>query len=288
MMNKHRHDGPVIKDFTAVEDACSWYAAHFEQPSETTVPSQALLRIVSGPAAPCALPSIGIIGVSYPATRDFLHRIAEATGYNGRYLVHTRDFYSCYGQAQAAGDWRSVGRYVRNSGEQLASAGAEILCMPANTTHKAEAIAPLMKHLPVNTIFVSMIEAVVDAAVQMDCRKVAILGTEFTMQASFYPDAFTSSGKGAQAILPARHDDIQAISNAIFARMLKNVWLEEDALLCNAVMERMANEQQADSVALACTELPMLYANTGVPSLLPAIDTTQSLTLAVAEACMAT
>ncbi len=160
--------------------------------------------------------------------------------------------------------------------------------MPANTTHKAEAIEPLMKHLPVNTVFISMIEAVVDSAIQKDCRKVAILGTEFTMQSSFYPDAFAARGKGAEAILPARCEDIQAISNAIFTRMLKNVWMEEDALMCNAVMERMANEQQADSVALACTELPMLYANTGVASLLPAIDTTQALTLAVAEACMAT
>ena len=74
---------------------------------------------------------------------------------------------------------------------------------------------------------------------------------------------------------------LAAVSEAIFARMLRGDFRAADARLVNAVVARVAAEQGADAVALACTELPMLFRETAIECALPALDTTQLLVDAV-------
>jgi len=102
-------------------------------------------------------------------------------------------------------------------------------------------------------------------------RRAGLLGTRFTMQASFYPDVF--SRKDIEVVVP--HEDEQIyIHEKYVGELLKDVFLPESRESLLAIIDRMKEQEQIQGVILGGTELPLLLRD-DTASGIPLLDTTQ-------------
>jgi aspartate racemase len=100
-------------------------------------------------------------------------------------------------------------------------------------------------------------------------RKVALLGTKYTMQQDFYTKKLTA--KGISTIIPGE-EDIAYINNAIYSEMGKGLFLPETKARFVEIINTL-QESGADAVILGCTEIPILIKQEDVD--LPVFDTTE-------------
>src|SRR5687767_9563963 len=80
--------------------------------------------------------------------------------------------------------------YLSASLGRLAAAGANFAAMAANTPHVVFDDLAARSPIPI----VSIVEACADEARRRDLRRVALLGTRFTMEGDFYPVVFARRG----------------------------------------------------------------------------------------------
>ena len=80
--------------------------------------------------------------------------------------------------------------------ETLARAGAAFALVAANTPHLVFDAIARQSRIPL----ISIVEATADAAKTAGLKRLGLLGTRFTMQASFYPDALAA--RAIEVILP--------------------------------------------------------------------------------------
>ncbi len=165
-----------------------------------------------------------------------------------------------------ASDLAGVAAYLGESVERLARAGADVALMAANTAHIV--FDEVQRRSPIPLI--SIVEAACDHAKRLGLRRLALLGTGFTMRARFYPDAFARAG--LELVTPSDAEKA-SIHGKYIDELLKNQFLPEtrDAIL--AVIGRMRRDDGIDGVILAGTELPLLLRG-AEPAGLPFLDTT--------------
>jgi aspartate racemase len=165
-----------------------------------------------------------------------------------------------------SGDLAALASYLGDAVDRLARAGADVALMAANTPHivfdevRGRAAIPL----------ISIVEAACDRAKTLGMRRLALLGTGFTMRASFYPDAFARAGL---ALVTPSDAEKTYIHDKYINELLVNRLLPEtrDALL--AIINRMRRDERVEAVVLAGTELPLLLRGAEPPGL-PFLDTT--------------
>jgi aspartate racemase len=89
-----------------------------------------------------------------------------------------------------------------------------------------------------------------------------------------YPDAF--SAVGIEAVVPESRD-AEIVDRIIFSELVDGVLKKESRALYQEVIGQLA-ERGCDSVALACTEIPLLIRPEDSP--LPTLDSTRLLAAA--------
>ena len=111
-------------------------------------------------------------------------------------------------------------------------------------------------------------------------RKVAILGTKYTMTGPVYPGAL-----GRRGIDWAVPDEAERalINDIIFGELCLGVFKDSSRDAYLKVIQRLAGEG-CDSVALVCTEIPLLI--TADVSPLPILDSTRLLAAAAVKAAI--
>jgi aspartate racemase len=162
-----------------------------------------------------------------------------------------------------------------DSAARLQRAGADFFICPDNTAHLAlEADGP---RFPLPGLHIA--EIVAAAARRDGRRKLAVLGTRWTMTSDLYPRALARQGMGWAVPLAGEMDAIQA---AIFDELCQGVFTEPTRARFARVIERMAGEG-CDGVVLGCTEIPLIVKPS--EAALPTFDSTRLLaTAAVAVA----
>ena len=150
---------------------------------------------------------------------------------------------------------------------KLINAGADFGLIAANTPHivfdevAAKSAIPLL----------SIVEATCAFAKEKQLKKLALFGTRFTMQASFYPKVF--SREGLELVLPEIQDQ-DYIHEKYFDELVVGKFLPETRAGLLAVVDRMKDKIDIDGVILAGTELPLILrdeTHKGIPFL----DTTK-------------
>jgi aspartate racemase len=150
-----------------------------------------------------------------------------------------------------ANDLPGLTNYLSDSVARLARAGAEIGLIAANTPHIVFEEVQRRATIPM----LSIVEAVCDHARGLAFRRLALLGTGFTMRARFYPEVFARAG--LDLVVP--NEPEQAfIHDKYIHELLKNEFLPETRAAIIAIIERMRNEDRIEAVILAGTELPLL------------------------------
>ena len=157
--------------------------------------------------------------------------------------------------------------YLSASLRRLAGAGADFAAMAANTPHVVYDELDARSPIPM----VSIVEATAEEAQRRGLKRVAILGTRFTMEGSFYPE--TCARYGIKVVAP-QEKEREWIHQRYVGEMLKGEFRDETRQGVIAVISRLRDEEKIDGVILGGTELTLLLPAPVIAGI-PALDTTE-------------
>jgi len=156
--------------------------------------------------------------------------------------------------------------YLLASLRRLAGAGVDFAALTANTPHLL--FDELAARSPVP--LVSIVEVCAEEGRRRGLRRLALLGTRFTMEAPFYPDVCARHGI---AVAVPNETDREWIHAVYVGELLKGEFREDSRARLTALVERLRTEAAIDGVILGGTELPLLLTAPVVAGV-PALDTT--------------
>ncbi|PYL67549.1 MAG: aspartate racemase [Verrucomicrobia bacterium] len=163
----------------------------------------------------------------------------------------------------AANELADMGDYLLEGIAKLARAGADLGLIAANTPHIVfDDVAP-KSPIPL----VSIVEATCAAAKTQNLKRLALFGTRYTMQATFYPKVF--SREGIELLVPEPNDE-DYIHDKYMNELVPGKFLPETRAGLLAIVDRMKGESNIDGVILAGTELPLILCDpdhNGIPFL---------------------
>ena len=213
--------------------------------------------------------TLGMIGglgpestVDYYRTIIALYRERNRNGSYPQFIINSvdlkkgRDFI-------AANDLSSAARYLVDETQKLARAGADFGLIAANTPHIV--FDDIARASPIPLI--SIVEATCQAAKARRFKNLALFGTRFTMQGTFYPKVFSKEGINLVIPDPANQDYIH---DKYFNELVAGKILPATRANLLAIVDRMKAKNDIDGVILAGTELPLILpelAHEGVPFL---------------------
>jgi aspartate racemase len=156
--------------------------------------------------------------------------------------------------------------YLMGSIHRLAAAGSDFVAMTANTPHIV--FDELAANAPVP--LVSIVEVCANEAERRGLRRLALLGTRFTMEAPFYPAVCARHG-----ITVVTPDDADRgwVHERYVGELLKGDFRDETRKQFVALVERLRQDRSVDGVILGGTELPLLLPDPTIAGV-PALDTT--------------
>ena len=165
--------------------------------------------------------------------------------------------------------------YLLASLRRLAGAGADFAAMTANTPHLVFDELAALSPVPL----VSIVEACADEAQRRGLRRLALLGTRFTMEGPFYPAGFERRGI---AVAPPGDGDRAWIHARYVGELLRGELRDETRDRFTSLVGRLREEEGIDGVILGGTELPLLL-RAEVVADVPALDTTALHVAAIVE-----
>ena len=147
-------------------------------------------------------------------------------------------------------DWNGVAAILLDALSRLRDAGAEFAAILANTPHNAYELIEEASLLPIVTIM----DATTNALVQDGRGLVALLGTQATMEYGFFQRHFRSHGIESLVPNSSQRGELDRI---IWEELAHARVTPESQNAARSMISELI-DQGADSVVLACTELPML------------------------------
>ncbi|HGO5856067.1 TPA: aspartate/glutamate racemase family protein [Mannheimia haemolytica] len=166
-------------------------------------------------------------------------------------------------QCQKQGNWQAAAEILAEQAGLLEQAGAEGILLATNTMHKiADQISSR-----ISVPFLHILDCVAEAISAQGLRKVALLGTKFTMSDNFYKDGLLE--RGITPIVP-NEETQQEIHRVIFEELCLGKITESAKAFYLQTIQQLS-EQGAEGVILGCTEIGLLINQNDSP--LPFFDT---------------
>ena len=166
-----------------------------------------------------------------------------------------------------AGKLEDLATFLSEEIETLARAGATFALVAANTPHLVfDAIA---QRSPIPLI--SIVEATAEAAKAAGLKRLGLLGTRFTMQASFYPDALAA--REIEVILPNEEEQAY-IHGKYMNELVPGIILPETRHRLMKIIKALKDRAQIDGAILGGTELSLILRDETVFGV-RILDTTQ-------------
>ncbi len=162
--------------------------------------------------------------------------------------------------------WEETGEILIESAKNLENAGAGFIVLCTNTMHKVAEEIQAHVQLPLLHIADATAERVIDSGI----RKVALLGTRFTMEEDFYKGRLVK--KYNLDVLIPDPEEREIIHNVIYNELVvgKNQPQSREQYL--KIIMRMVGEG-AEGIILGCTEIGLLVKQSDCP--VPVFDTTR-------------
>ena len=217
--------------------------------------------------------TLGIVGGLGPeSTLDYYQRIIalfrERTG-DGNYpefVIVSVDLRKGL-EFMDVNDLNGMADFLLQAIGKLARAGAEFGIISANTPHIVfDDIAP-KSPIPL----ISIVEATRTAAKMQNLKRLALLGTRYTMQAPFYPKVFAC--EGIELLVPKSQEQ-DYIHDKYMNELVPGKFLADTRANLLAIVDRMKAASDIEGVILAGTELPLLLREAEHDGI-PFLDTTQ-------------
>ena len=214
--------------------------------------------------------SVGIVGGLGPeSTIDYYRRILEAWERDDpstapSIVIDSLDVQLALRLVES--DRPALIEYLLASVRRLAGAGVDFVAMTANTPHIV--FDDIVARSPVP--LVSIVEVCAEEARRRGLRRLALLGTRFTMEGPFYPTVCARHG-----IIVVTPDDTDRawVHQRYVGELLKGEFRDDTRREFIALIGRLRDEDGIDGVILGGTELPLLL-STPVIADVPVLDTT--------------
>lgn len=162
-------------------------------------------------------------------------------------------------------DWKELSQLIIKSINKLKAAGKNFAIMPSNTPYFCFDYLNGKTSIPV----FDLIQLSVDYCKKLQLRKVAVLGTKFTMEGDLYTVKLKAVGI-EKVDIPA--ELVMAIDDLIMKELIPSRVIHAD-------VERVRQEilkLNCDGVILGCTELADVFSEQNIPTK-KVIDTTRLL-----------
>lgn len=155
--------------------------------------------------------------------------------------------------------------YLIQELERLARAGAVLAFLSANTPHIVFDELQPRSPLPL----ISIVEATCNHAKDRGYRRLGLFGTRFTMQASFFFQAFEKAG---MSLVVPSSDDQDYIHEKYLDELVKGIFLPQTRGRILAIAEKLKIHDHIEALILGGTELPLLLTE-DVSAPVPLLDT---------------
>lgn len=215
--------------------------------------------------------TIGLLGgMSWESTVTYYTRINEQVNerlgglHSAKIRLASVDFEEIE-KCQAANEWEKSGEILGKEARQLEQAGADFIVICTNTMHK---VAPqIAEYLSIPILHIA--DATIAELASKDIKKVALLGTTYTMTQDFYKQRIID--EGIDVWIP-NESDIEKINQIIFEELCHgNLVAESKEVFLKVIQE--AIQAGAEGVILGCTEIGLLIQQADVS--IPVFDTTE-------------
>ena len=226
--------------------------------------------------------TIGLIGgMSWESTipyyRIINEKVKETLGglHSARIILYSVEFDEIE-KCQASGRWDDSAEILGDAAAKLEGAGADFIVICTNTMHK---VAPqIQRRISVPVIHIA--DATADRLEEQKIRKVALLGTKYTMTQDFYKERLIS--RGFEVLIPDAAG-VETVNRVIYEELCVGNIREESRRQFSGIIAEL-KKQGAEAVILGCTEIGLLVRQED--SALPIFDTTEIHAARAAELAM--
>lgn len=221
-------------------------------------------------------------GTSWISTLDYYRIFNEGVNRHrgGNEAAKLALFSVNYGEIKEltqADNWDAIANIICDAAQKVEQAGGECLLLGANTMHN---IAPQVQ-AAISIPLLHIADTTAEAIKTRGLKKVALLGTKYTMQLPFYKDRLATHG--IETIIPDT-EGIELVNNSIYNELGKGIFLPETKAAYLQLIEELA-AASAEGIVLGCTEIPMLIKQEDTP--VPVFDTTYWHAMAAVDFALA-
>ena len=214
--------------------------------------------------------TIGLIGgMSWESTITYYEilnkEVVAALGgfHSAKILMYNVDFAELE-ENMSSGNWDGNARILADASKKLEAGGADFIVIATNTMHKL--VPQIEKEIKIPILHIA--DATASRIKQDGIKKVALLGTKFTMTQDFIKERLVKFG--LEVIVPDEKD-IEIVNNVIFNELCLGKVLDSSRREYQRIISSL-KERGAEGVILGCTEIGMLISEKD--SELPVYDTT--------------
>ena len=154
-------------------------------------------------------------------------------------------------------DWKALDEIMVKAAKQLEAAGADFVVLGTNTMHLCSPAIIQNISIP----FLHIAEATGMKIAEMGLKKVALLGTRFTMEKDFYK-TYIFNKFGIEVIIPNEIEREQ-IHNTIYSELVQGLIKDASRKTFQQIIANL-EKQGAEGVILGCTEIPSLISQSDV------------------------
>jgi aspartate racemase len=214
--------------------------------------------------------TIGLIGgMSWESSKlyyEFLNTKAKdllGGSHSAKCIMVSVDF-SDIERLTFKGDWEAMGELMKQAAQQLERAGADIILLCTNTIHLVSHYISENVSIP----FMHIATTTGESIKKIGLKKIALLGTKFTMEKDFYTNTLMNDF-GFEILIP-KANDRQVVHDIIYNELVKGQFTNASKQKVIEIIKEL-QRQGAQGVILGCTELPILISESDIT--IPTFDT---------------
>ena len=215
--------------------------------------------------------TIGLIGgMSWESSAEYYRIINQVTKeqlgglYSAPIVMYSVEFNEIV-QLQHEGKWDKLTAIMVDAARRLERAGADLVLICTNTMHKMASEVEQATSLPL----LHIADATATRIKEKRLKRVALLGTRFTMEQDFYKGRLAEK-HGLEVIVPSA-EEMEIVHRIIYNELCLGTILDSSKKEYLRIINNLVN-QGAEGVILGCTEIPLLVKQADVA--VPIFDTT--------------
>ncbi|HBG4643393.1 aspartate/glutamate racemase family protein [Clostridioides difficile] len=214
--------------------------------------------------------TIGLIGgMSWESTITYYQVIntviKERLGglHSSKCILYSVDFQEIE-ECQSSGNWEKSAKILADAAIKLQEAGADFIVICTNTMHKVS--DKIQESIYIPLLHIADVTATVLR--EKEIKKVALLGTKYTMEQDFYKNVIINNG--IEVLIPNEEDRI-IVNDTIFNELCLGIISESSKKAFLSIIDKLG-KQGAEAVILGCTEIGLLIKQNDTS--IPLFDTT--------------